>query len=111
MADFIKNISYGEVHWLRNQVEFQAGQVVSKTLADNGAFSLTLFAIPAGERISPHTSEGDALVYILEGKAQVQIDGKQFHLGEGECIVMPAGHPHGLTAPENFKFMLIVVLK
>lgn len=108
MSDFFKNIEATHPMYLRNQVEYQPGQVVSKTLAQNSAFGLTLFAITKGEGISAHTSKGDALVLILEGKAQIQIDDSTFTLAEQECIVMPAGHPHSVSAIENFKFLLIV---
>ncbi len=111
MADLIKNIVPEEKHWLRDAVKYQPGQIVSKTLAQNDACSLTLFAVPAGESIHEHTSAGDALVLIIEGKANITIAGKDFHLGEGECIVMPANVPHALAAPENFKFFLIQVFK
>lgn len=108
MAEFFKNIDFERAMYLRNQVEYQAGQVVSKTLAQNPAFGMTLFAIAKGEGISAHKSSGDALVLILEGKADITIDDKNYSLGEQECIVMPAGHPHALSAPENFKFLLVV---
>ena len=108
MADFFKNIDANRVMYLRNQVDYQPGQVVSKTLAQNPAFGLTLFAISKGEGISAHKSSGDALVLILEGKAKVQIDETAYELGEQECIVMPAGHPHSVAALENFKFLLVV---
>ncbi len=108
MADFFKNIDANRAMYLRNQVDYQPGQVVSKTLAQNPAFGLTLFAISKGEGISAHKSTGDALALILEGKAQIQIDETTYTLGEQECIVMPAGHPHALSAPENFKFLLVV---
>lgn len=108
MPDFFKNIDANRAMYLRNQVEYQPGQVVSKTLAQNPAFGLTLFAITKGEGISAHKSTGDALVLILEGKAKIQIDDTTYELGEQECIVMPAGHPHSVSAIENFKFLLVV---
>lgn len=111
MADFIKNIDFGKVLKLKDQVDYMPGQVVSKTLAQNDAFGMTLFAIPAGEGISAHKSPGDAFVYILDGSAHVRIDDEEFTLSKGECIVMPAGHPHGLSAVESFKFLLVVAFQ
>lgn len=111
MQNFIKNIEFGKVLKLKHQVEYLPGQVVSKTLAQNDAFGMTLFAIPAGEGISAHKSSGDAFVLILEGSAHVRIDDTEFTLSKGECIVMPAGHPHGLSAAENFKFLLVVAFQ
>lgn len=111
MADFFRNIDYGEVLSLKDLVDYLPGQVVSKTLAQNDAFGMTLFAIPEGEGISAHRSTGDAFVCILEGRARVQIDDRVYAPAAGECIVMPAGHPHALSAPENFKFLLVVAFR
>lgn len=111
MEKFFKNLDYAAVLILKDQVEYLKGQVVSKTLAQNDAFSMTLFAIAAGEGISAHKSTGDALVYCLEGRGEIRIDDQPAELGCGQCIVMPAGHPHALAAKENFKFLLVVAFQ
>ena len=87
----------------------QKGQVVSKTLAQNAALSVTLFSFDKGEEISAHSSSGDAFVTCLDGIGQVVIDGKPYELHEGESIVMPAGHPHSVHGKEQFKMLLVVV--
>jgi quercetin dioxygenase-like cupin family protein len=53
-----KNINKAEILSLKEQVEYQAGQVVSKTLAQNSALSVTLFAFDKGEEISTHERNG-----------------------------------------------------
>lgn len=111
MEKFIKNIEYCKALSLNSLVDYLPGQVVSKTLAQNDSFGMTLFAIPAGEGISAHKSSGDAFVYIIEGSAHVRIDENEYALSKGECIVMPAGHPHALKADENFKFLLVVAFQ
>lgn len=105
----MKNIPVKTVLSLAEQVGCQPGQVVSKTLAQNGAVSLTLFAFDAGEEISTHESGGDALVLALEGTGEITIEGEPFTLRAGDSIVMPAGRPHAVFAPEPFKMFLIVV--
>lgn len=109
MEKFLKNLDYSKVLNLKDQVGYLPGQVVSKTLTQNTALGLTLFAMPKDEGISSHKSTGDAFIIILEGKCQVQIDDDTYQLSEGECIIMPAGHPHAVSAVENFKMLLIVV--
>lgn len=111
MAAFLKNIKYSEALNLKNLVDYLPGQVVSKTLAQNPAFGMTLFAIPAGEGISAHKSTGDAFVLILEGSAHITIDSDDYTVNKGECIVMPAGHPHALNAAEAFKMLLVVAFQ
>ncbi len=104
-----KNINKAEVLSLKGQVEYQAGQVVSKTLAQNDALSVTLFAFDKGEEISTHESGGDAMVTCLDGTGRITIDGVEYILHEGDTIVMPARHPHAVYGAEQFKMLLTVV--
>ena len=106
---FIKNIDKSEVLTLKEQVSYQKGQVVSKTLAQNKAVSVTLFAFAQGEEISTHAAGGDAFVTCLDGVGRITIDGQPHVLHEGESIVMPAGHPHAVYGQEQFKMLLVVV--
>ena len=99
----IKNMETATVLTLKDQVAYQPGQVVSKTLAQNNALSVTLFAFDKGEEISTHESGGDAFVTCLDGMGRITIDGVDFTLHEGESIVMPARHPHAVYGQEQFK--------
>ena len=107
--DGTKNISKGEVLALRDQVAYQSGQVVSRTLAQNEHVSVTLFSFDKGEEISTHESGGDAMVTCLDGVGRITIDGVEHILHEGESIVMPARHPHAVYGQEQFKMLLVVV--
>lgn len=106
---YIKNIPASEITTLASLVEAQPGQIVSKTLAQNKAVSVTLFAFSKGEEISTHDSEGDAMVTVLEGTGQITIGGTDYVLNQGETIVMPAKVPHSVFAVESFKMMLVVI--
>lgn len=105
----IKNIDKSEVLVLKDQVSYQQGQVVSKTLAQNDAVSVTLFAFDKDEEISTHESGGDAFVTCLDGVGRITIDGEEYQLHEGESIVMPAKHPHAVYGQEQFKMLLVVI--
>lgn len=109
MSVKMKNISQAEVLVLKDQISYQQGQVVSKTLAQNEAVSITLFSFDKGEEISTHASGGDAFVTCLDGVGRITIDGVEYLLHEGESIVMPAGHPHAVYGAEAFKMLLVVV--
>ena len=109
MSIKIKNISKSEVLTLKEQISYQEGQVVSKTLAQNPAVSITLFSFAKGEEISTHESGGDAFVTGLDSVGKITIDGTEYLLHEGESIVMPAGHPHAVYGQEAFKMLLVVV--
>lgn len=104
-----KNINKAEILRLKEQVEYQTGQVASKTLAQNSALSVTLFAFDKGEEISTHESDGDAMVTCLDGMGRITIDGVEYILHEGDTIVMPARHPHAVYGAEQFKMLLTVV--
>ena len=105
----MKNISKAEVLVLKEQIAYQEGQVVSKTLAQNDAVSVTLFAFDKDEEISTHESGGDALVTCLDGVGRVTVDGVPQVLHPGESILMPARHPHAVYGQEQFKMLLVVV--
>lgn len=106
---FIKNIDFSKVYDMEALIDYQEGTVVSRTLSQGKPLSVTLFAFDKGEEISTHSAGGDALVYILDGSAEIKIAGDTFVLTKGQTIVMPANIPHGLTAVERFKMLLIVV--
>lgn len=105
----LKNIDFEKVLALDALVSYQPGQVVSRTLSQNEDVSLTLFAFDENEEISSHTSGGDALVTVLEGRATITISDKKYSLGNGQSIVMPTGLPHAVTADGRFKMLLTVV--
>ena len=109
MREPMKNIAKAEVLVLKDQVAYQEGQVVSRTLAQNDAVSVTLFSFDKDEEISTHESGGDALVTCLDGVGKITIDGTAYLLHEGESIVMPAGHPHAVYGEEQVKMLLTVI--
>jgi quercetin dioxygenase-like cupin family protein len=90
-------------------VEYQVGSVVSRTLFDKKAGTVTLFAFDGGQGLSEHTAPYDALVTIIDGEAEVTIASKPFRLTAGEMIIMPANKPHSLRALSRFKMLLIMI--
>ncbi len=109
MQNFIKNIDHETVLKLTDLVSIQSGQVVSKTLTQNKAVSVTLFAFDKGEEISTHESVGDAMVTVLEGVGRFTVGGVPHIVKAGETLVMPANIPHAVYGEEPFKWLLTVV--
>lgn len=105
----MKNIEPAKAQVLADLVAYQEGQVVSKTLVQNPHVSLTLFSFGKGEEISSHSSHGDAMVYVMDGQAEITIGEEKYNVKSGETIIMPAEVPHAVYAPEPMKFMLTVV--
>ena len=105
----IKNIPHETALALSEQIAVLPGQVVSMTLAQNKAVSITLFAFDQGEEISAHAASGDAMVTVLEGTGRCSIDGTPHICRAGQTIVMPEGKPHAVYAEEAFKMLLSIV--
>jgi quercetin dioxygenase-like cupin family protein len=90
-------------------VDYTDGPVVSKTILDTAAGTLTFFAFDAGQGLSEHTSPYDATVQILDGEATTVIDGKPVAVRQGELTIMPANIPHRLRVDTEFKMLLIMI--
>lgn len=103
-----KNIEKQKLLKLKDQVEYQKGQVVSKTLVQNELVSVTIFSFDKGEEISAHAAGGDALVTVLEGTGKFIVGGEIFILNEGESVIMPKDIPHSVFGEEQFKMLLVV---
>jgi quercetin dioxygenase-like cupin family protein len=94
---------------LTNLINYQDGAVVSRTIIDKKAGTVTLFAFDQNQGLSEHTAPYDALVQILEGEAEITISGNPIKLKQGEATIMPANKPHALTAKTKFKMLLTMI--
>lgn len=103
-----KNIEKQKNLKLKDLVDYQEGQVVSKTLVQNEHVSMTIFSFDKGEEISTHASGGDAMVTVLEGTGRFTVDGQVFILHAGDTLVMPKDVPHAVYGEEAFKMQLTV---
>jgi quercetin dioxygenase-like cupin family protein len=104
-----KIISIGEKFDVTNAVNYSTQSVVSKQVIKKETGTITLFAFDAGEGLSEHTAPFDAMVYILDGEAEIKIGGKPHILNKGEAIIMPANITHALKAIQKFKMMLTMI--
>jgi quercetin dioxygenase-like cupin family protein len=94
---------------LIESIKYQDGSIVSRTILDKSAGTVTLFAFDSGQGLSEHTAPYDALVYVFDGVADITISGKKIHLTKGELTIMPANEPHALKASPKFKMMLVMI--
>jgi quercetin dioxygenase-like cupin family protein len=94
---------------LKDEVSYQEGAVVSKTLVDKKIGTITLFAFAAEQGLSEHTAPFDAVVQIMDGEAFITVSGTDYTVTEGELFIMPANQPHSLRAVSPFKMMLIMI--
>ena len=94
---------------LADLIEYQEGSVVSRTIIDKKAGTVTLFAFDKNEGLSEHTAPYDAIVYVFDGEADIIISGKPVRVKQGEMTIMPANEPHALKAVTKFKMLLVMV--
>jgi len=92
-----------------DSVTYADDSIVSKILLRNDKGNVTLFAFDKGEMLSEHTAPFDAIVQVLDGSVEIEIDHKPHILITGESIIMPANIPHAVTALEKFKMLLIMI--
>jgi quercetin dioxygenase-like cupin family protein len=99
----------GTVAELNGLIDYQKDSVVSRTVIDKPAGTITLFSFDKGQGLSEHTAPFDALVNVLEGEVEITISGKPSRVRQGEMLIMPANQPHALKAVTRFKMMLVMV--
>lgn len=90
-------------------IDYQEGAVVSREIIKRETGTVTVFAFDRGEGLSEHTAPFDAMVQVIEGKAEISISSKKNLVGTGEMIIMPANIPHALHAPERYKMVLTMI--
>jgi quercetin dioxygenase-like cupin family protein len=94
---------------IKTLVEYSSDSIVSKTLIDTRAGSITLFAFDLGQGLSEHTAPFDAIVQIIDGDAEITIGGNTVRASAGNMVVMPANVPHALKAIKQFKMLLTMI--
>ena len=94
---------------LEASVDYTQGGVISKQVTKNQAGNITIFSFDKGQELSEHTAPFDAFVQVLDGEAEIRIDGAPHILKKGDCIIMPAHRPHALKAIERFKMLLTMI--
>ncbi|MBP8303671.1 MAG: cupin domain-containing protein [Phycisphaerae bacterium] len=99
----------GKAQGILDLVDYASDSVVSKTLMDKQAGTITLFAFDKGQGLSEHTSPYDAVVQVVEGVASLTIGGRGVEVREGQIVAMPAHVPHAVAAPERFKMLLTLI--
>ncbi len=103
------DIEGGVVLRLPDLLAYQDGSVVSRQIVKNASGSVTLFAFDEGEGLSEHTTPHDALITVLDGRADITLEGETHAVSAGESIHLPGGRPHAVAAPERFKMALVML--
>jgi quercetin dioxygenase-like cupin family protein len=107
--NFTQIVDMTSVFMLKDMAAYQEHSVVSREIIKKPSGTMTVFAFDKGEGLSEHTAPFDAAVYLLEGEAEIRIDGKPYSVKEGEMIIMPANKPHALKAVTPYKMLLVMI--
>jgi quercetin dioxygenase-like cupin family protein len=107
--NFTQIVDVANVLKLKDLAAYQEHSVVSREIIRKPSGTMTVFAFDKGEGLSEHTAPFDAAVYLLEGEAEIRIDGKPHFVKEGEMIIMPANKPHALKAITRYKMLLVMI--
>jgi len=102
-------ITHSNVFDFTRSIEYSSDGIVSKQIIKNPGGNITLFAFDEGQELSEHSAPFDALVQVLEGEAEIMIDGTLYRVGSGSSVILPANHPHAVKAPGSFKMLLTMV--
>ena len=100
---------HSNVFRFSEKVDYSSEGIISKRVIDRPVGTVTLFSFDAGQRLSTHSAPYDAMLQVIEGKAEVIISDVQFLLDAGDTIIMPAGIPHAVNAPGKFKMVLTMI--
>lgn len=103
------SVAKGKTFNLKEYIDYDDGAVVSKTLIKKDIGNITLFAFDEGQGLSEHTAPFDAVVHILDGKAEITIGGQSQDVIAGEMLIMPANIAHALHAKTPFKMLLVMI--
>ena len=101
--------NHSEIINIGELTAYQAGSIVSRTLIDKKAGTVTIFAFAKGQGLSEHSAPFDAMVQIIDGQAEIMIGGEKFLVSSGEMIILPADIGHAVQAHEQFKMILTMI--
>ena len=99
----------GNVFRFNESVDYSPDGIISKRVLDRPVGTVTLFSFDKGQRLSTHSAPFDAMVQVMEGSAEIVINEISYSLGTGDTIIMPAGIPHAVNAPDKFKMVLTMI--
>ena len=103
------NILIAESGRIIDLIDYQSGAVVSRTIIERNAGTVTLFAFDKGQGLSEHTAPFDAIVFVFEGEAEITISGRKNLVRANQIMIMPANEPHTVHALKRFKMVLTLI--
>ena len=104
-----QELERSKVHIIVEIIEYVPNAVLSKTIMKKITGNVTVSSFDAGEELAEKISPFDNYIQIIDGAAEVIINGKKFKLTLGEGIIIPAHSTHCFNANEQFKMISTVI--
>ena len=105
----LKLENMGQIFSLKDVITYLDGGISNYDVFSRDDLKIVLMAFDAGEGLTPHTAPGDALIFALEGEADMEVGDETYRIKAGEQIVFPKGVRHNVTALTKFKMALVLV--
>ena len=90
-------------------IEYVPNAVLCKTIIKKSTGNISIMSFDTGEALTEKISPFDTFLQVIDGRAEVVIDGKSIFLETGQGIVLPAHIPNTICANERFKMILTVI--
>jgi quercetin dioxygenase-like cupin family protein len=102
-------MSYKYIADLPSELTVPAKGILSNVLHKDGNLNVTLFGFSAGQELSSHSAPTPAVLYFVEGEADVQLGDDTVHAAAGSFVFMPPMLPHAISAKTPVKMLLVQV--
>ena len=91
---------------LQDLIEYPTSGINNKVILKDNNSQYNLLCLAAGKEIAQHTSTRNAVITVVEGTGNLNLEGKDIALAPGVFVFMPANAPHAVQAKENLAFTL-----
>lgn len=102
-------IEKGKTHIVVEIIEYMPNAVLSKTIIKKITGNITASSFDAGEELAEKLSPFDTYIQIIDGVAELTINGTEFKLKQGDGIIIPAHSSRRFHAEQQFKMLSTVI--
>jgi quercetin dioxygenase-like cupin family protein len=102
-------IEKSKAHIIVEIIEYIPNAVLSRTIIKKTTGNITISSFDTGEEMAEKSSAFDTYIQIIDGSAEIVIDGKKHNLMLGQGIIIPAHTRNSFSAKEPFKMLSTVI--
>jgi len=90
-------------------IEYESNSVIIKTIIKKTTGNVSVISLDEGEELIERISPFDSFAQIIDGRAEIIIDGQSIYLNTGQSLIIPAHTPNKIIANQRFKMILTVI--